>query len=182
MSTFGELLKQRMDSATPRVTQTALGKIVGVHRTTISDYVLNKYLPTEETFRRIHQVFPDKELYEAYFAAVGKPVTEHKPKRIIPENKTYNHYAAKFEQEVEQEAAEEKAKAAAFMSEAGPIGDMRRKLFQMEQKTTAEVTLHREYIARALKYAIESMEKDGTASLCPRDYNTYKELYKKYAK
>ena len=90
-NTFGKLLEKRIEDA--GTSRTALGRTVGVHRTTISDYINGKNLPKEETFHRIHQVFPDKELYDAYFNAV-KATEPRRNKQIIPGAEPYNWYKA----------------------------------------------------------------------------------------
>ena len=101
-NSFGELLLERIKSA--KTSRAGLGRTIGVHRTTVSDYVSGKYLPTEETFHRIHQVFPDKELYEAYFEAIGKPTTSNRPRCMISNAKPYNYYKAETEELVSSNA------------------------------------------------------------------------------
>lgn len=151
---FGTLLKDKMDSA--KVSMTGLGKVVGVHRTTISDYILGKHLPKEETFHRIHQVFPDKDLYDAYFRVV-KNNEPRKNKQMIPGAETYNYYEAKNETISKEN----------------------------DSNSTAPVvlsTLDKEYIAKALKYTIDSFEKAGMREVAAVEYSIYKTIYNKFRK
>lgn len=150
--TFGELLKQRMIDA--KITQTALGRSVGVHRTTISDYILDKYLPTEETFHRIHQVFPDKELYDTYFTAV-KGTQPRKNKQMIPEATPYNYYKAITEKVgLNQE--------------------------DIKTDTKAETDDDDKYIIRALQYMLNHFKFNNIDQIAPGDYMRYQTIFNKY--
>lgn len=147
--TFGELLKQRMIDA--KITQTALGRSVGVHRTTISDYILDKYLPTEESFHRIHQVFPDKELYDAYFTAV-KGTQPRKNKQIIPEATPYNYYKA-------------------ITEKVGP---------NQEDSKSGTDDDDDKYIICALKYMLNHFKFNNIDQIAPGDYMKYQMIFNKY--
>lgn len=153
---FRELLDKRIKEA--KTSRSALGRVVGVHRTTISDYIAGKYLPTEETFHRIHQVFPDKELYEAYFKAVGKPVTENKPKCMISDAKPYNYYKA----QVDDIKAEDASKNS--------------------EKPKEVIEDENAYIRRALKFTIEYLLQMKADQLVPKEYELYKKLLEKYSR
>lgn len=150
---FGSILKNKMEEK--KVSMTGLGKIVGVHRTTISDYILGKHIPKEETFHRIHQVFPDKDLYDAYFKAV-KEAEPRKNRQIIPEATTYNYYAAE-----NTECCQNKKS-----NESDPC------LCPSDS----------EHIAKALHFMIELFEMSGMDEFAPKDYATYKALYERYSK
>lgn len=156
---FSDLLKQKL--AEKKITMKGLGKIVGVHRTTISDYVSGKYLPKEETFHRIHQVIPDKDLYDSYFEAVSK-TEPRKNKNIIPEATAYNFYKAEEEK----------------VTKADEVANIK----LPEVKTSNISTLDKEYIACALKFVIEYYEKVGLDTLAVQDYVNYKELYEEFSK
>lgn len=147
--TFGELLKQRMIDA--KITQTALGRSVGVHRTTISDYILDKYLPTEESFHRIHQVFPDKELYDAYFTAV-KGSQPRKNKQMIPEAAPYNYYKA-------------------ITEKVGP--NQENVKFETDDDDD-------KYIICALKYMLNHFKFNNIDQIAPGDYMKYQMIFNKY--
>ena len=155
VSEFGSILKDKM--ADKKVSMTGLGKIVGVHRTTISDYILGKHLPKEETFHRIHQVFPDKDLYDAYFSAV-KETEPRKNKQIIPEVSSYNYYAA------------ENTKAAECIA---------KKLYEADKIIKQNVS-DDVYIAIALREMINRFEQSGMDKFAPKDYAAYKKLYESY--
>lgn len=147
---FGNILKKRIEDK--KISRSALGKAVGVHRTTISDYILGKYLPKEEVFHRIHQVFPDKELYDAYFKAVR--TQEPRPnKNLIPNAEAYNFYKAEEEPVVNGD----------------PIKDLTSK---------KSVTLNDKYIMYSLRHTLSYMAKEGLDELCPTDFAIYESMYK----
>lgn len=149
---FGALLKQRIKES--KSSMSSLGRAVGVHRTTISDYILGKYLPKEETFHRIHQVYPDRELYDAYFKAAR--TQEPRPnKNLIPNAEAYNFYKAEDDTVVHN-----------------PIEDL---------TTTKSPTLNDRndrYIMNSIKHTLQYMTKEGLAELCPTDFAIYEEIYK----
>lgn len=146
--TFGMLLKERIDNSNS--SRTSLGRTIGVHRTTVSDYILDKYLPKEEVFHRIHQVFPDKELYDAYFKAVR--TQEPRPnKNLIPEVESYNYYKA--EDDI-----------------ANPARDLR---------PSKSATLNSDrYVMYSIKHTLQYMMKEGLNELCPADFAVYEKIYK----
>lgn len=148
---FGELLHAKMRQK--EISMTALGKTIGVHRTTISDYTSGKYLPKEETFHRIHQVIPDKELYDAYLRAVnqGEP---RKNKQLIPEATPYNYYKADAE---DMKAAEEVFK-----------------------KSSTSSTSDDTYIYIALSQMVTFFEETNLCSFAPTDYAAYLRLKEQY--
>lgn len=150
MSTFGSTLKELMKSK--KITHAALGRSVGVHRTTIGDYVNDKYLPTEETFHRIHQVIPDKELYDAFFAAT-KP-KDRKVKPLIQPVTSYNFYKAK--EDVVTETRN-------FIN-------------------AAKEEYNNNLIAHALAYVVSTYETENLMSIAPNDYESYKALLDTYRK
>lgn len=150
---FGELLLERIKSA--KTSRTAFGRTIGVHRTTVSDYILGKYLPTEETFHRIHQVFPDEELYNAYFNAV-RSTEPRKNKHMIPNTESYNYYKAEIDKPV----------AEYINTVANSIRD----------------DLDREYITMALKFTLDYLKETGARDIAPSDYKIYKQLYEKYSR
>jgi len=154
---FGNLLKEKMEEK--KISMTGLGKIVGVHRTTISDYILGKHLPKEETFHRIHQVFPDKDLYDAYFRAV-EATEPRKNKQLIPEAAPYNYYKAETEN---IKAAEHICKQ---LVEAKAIKDA----------ATSDDT----YIAIALTHMVSLFEQTNMSIYAPTDYSAYKRLKEQY--
>lgn len=157
---FGPLLKQKMTDK--KISMKSLGKVAGVHRTTISDYAAGKYLPKEETFHRIHQVIPDKDLYDSYFKAVSKS-EPRKNKQIIPEASAYNYYKAE---------TEDATKAAEVICKA-----------LSESKTSNISTLDKEYIACALKLVLNYFnDNDIMKQLAPSDYANYVRLYEEYSK
>lgn len=146
---FGAILKRRIKDSNS--TMTALGRTVGVNRTTISDYTRGKYIPKEEVFHRIHQVFPDKELYDAYFKAAR--TQEPRPnKNLIPEVETYNFYKAE----------EEKVTT-------NSIADL---------KSIKSATLNDKYIMYSIKHTLAYMKKERLDELCPADFAIYEEIYK----
>lgn len=164
MSTFCELLRARMDSA--KITQSSLGRSIGVHRTTVSDYLHDKYLPNEETFRRIHQIFPDKELYDCYFSEVnGAEPRKNKP--LIPEATPYNFYKAAADDMKatanDMKAAEEKYKKNSENSENG--------ILPIKISTKDRV-----FISTALSFLINHLEDSGIDQFCPNDYGYYVQL------
>ena len=152
---FGTLLSAKMQSK--KISRSELGKIVGIHRTTISDYILGKYLPKEEIFYRIHQVFPDKDLYDAYFTAVNPTSKMRKQKQLIPVATPYNYYKAEAEL---MKAAEARGKSA-----------------QAVPKDNEE----NKYIFLALDYMVRHFEATGMHIYAPSDYAAYKKLKEKYA-
>lgn len=153
---FGSLLKAKMDAR--GISMSRLGKTVGVHRTTISDYIYGKHLPKEETFHRIHQVITDKDLYDAYFRAVksGEP---RKNKQLIPEATPYNYYQA----EAEHMKAENIRKQ---LNEAKAI--------------KAAATSDDTYIAIALTHMVDLFEQTDMSIYAPTDYAAYKRLKEQY--
>jgi len=157
---FGALLRQKLTER--KISMKSLGKVAGVHRTTISDYTVGKYLPKEETFHRIHQVIPDKDLYDSYFSAVSKS-EPRKNKQMIPETNSYNYYKAE---------TENATKAAEVICKA-----------LNESKTSNISTLDKEYIARSLKFVIRYFDENSIIKeLAPNDYANYVRLYKEYSK
>lgn len=148
---FGPLLKQKMTDK--KISMKSLGKVAGVHRTTISDYAAGKYLPKEETFHRIHQVIPDKDLYDSYFRAVSKS-EPRKNKQIIPEPSAYNYYKAEEESIVNNDTT------------GTPIVSI-----SISDK---------EYISRALKFTLDYFEGVGKF-LAPTDYENYHRLYEEFS-
>lgn len=146
---FGALLKQRIKES--KSSMSSLGRAVGVHRTTISDYILGKYLPKEETFHRIHQVYPDRELYDAYFKA-AKTQEPRPNKNLIPNAEAYNFYKAEDDTIVHTS-----------------IGDL---------KSTKSATLNNKYIMYSLKHTLIYMTKEGLDKLCPTDFAIYESIYK----
>ena len=146
---FGAILKRRIKDSNS--TMTALGRTVGVNRTTISDYTRGKYIPKEEIFHRIHQVFPDKELYDAYFRAAR--TQEPRPnKNLIPNAEAYNFYKAKDEKVT-----------------SNPIADL---------NSMKSATLNDKYIMYSLKHTLSYMAKEGLDELCPTDFAIYESMYK----
>jgi len=154
MSNFGKLLKERMVNHKPKITQSSLGRTVGVHRTTISDYIAGKYLPSEETFHRIHQVFPDIELYTAYFDEV-EPEQPRKNKPLINNTESYNYFKA---------------------GKDNPSTSVINSITKMVDDTD------KEYIKKALAFIIDYMKEAKVDKLAPRDYAMYVELFDKYSK
>jgi len=153
---FGPLLRQKMSDK--KISMKGLGKVVGVHRTTISDYASGKYLPKEETFHRIHQVIPDKDLYDSYFKAVSKS-EPRKNKQIIPEPSAYNYYKAEEESIVNNDTP--------LKDTAGTI--------------TVNISISdKEYISRALKFTLDYFEGVGKF-LAPTDYENYHRLYGEFS-
>lgn len=148
---FGSLLKAKMDAR--GISMSRLGKTVGVHRTTISDYIYGKHLPKEETFHRIHQVITDKDLYDAYFRAVkaGEP---RKNKQLIPEATPYNYYKADAEA---MKAAEDVFK-----------------------KSSTSSTSDDAYIYIALSQMVTFFEETNLCSFAPTDYAAYLRLKEQY--
>ena len=165
--TFGATLKRIMKSK--NITHAALARAVGVHRTTITDYANDKYLPDEEKFHRIHQVIPDKELYDAFFAAT-KP-KERKNKSLISDSKDkiYNYYKAQVE---------DTKKASDFVSDI--LDELKKSEIASDSIDELSTDQEKMLIAHLLVYIISMLEEEGLAVIAPNDYQAYKKLYEKY--
>lgn len=148
--TFGSVLRQLMKDK--KITHAALARSVGVHRTTITDYVNDKYLPDTEKFNRIHQVIPDKVLYDKFFSVVEP--NARKQKELVSKEGTYNFYKAKLEKALEITTS---------------IG---------VDKSDEEYQI----IARALLFTLTEMSKNNITLLSPELYSKYKKVYEKYEK
>lgn len=154
---FGETLQKLMKAK--KITHKALGSAIGVHRTTIGDYVNGRSVPNEENFHRIHQVIPDKELYDAYFA-VTKP-KDRKNKPLINESVTYNYYTA------ENDSAED-------------VKDFVERAISTHEIVIRNNLEENKLIAHALVYVVAAFEEEGLQALAPNDYLAYKILVEKY--
>lgn len=170
-NTFGSVLKQIMKEK--KITHAALARAIGCHRTTITDYANDKYLPSEETFHRIHQVITDKALYDAFFAAV-KP-KERKNKDLISEGKAYNYFTAKEEnistKEKESDLSENEdnlIKAAASV----PEDEESAKKF-VDSLSESD----KKYIAHAIVFILAHFDEHGFNVLAPDAYAAYQNLY-----
>lgn len=161
MATFAETLRRLMKEK--GITHKALSSTVGVHRTTITDYVNSRRLPPEEVFHRIHQVLPDKELYDAYFAETRPKDRKNKP-LISADNSVYNYYAAKQEN----------------------LDEINRNLDLILKKYGEKVAEKQDkdeyYIAHALMYLVNFMQHENLNKLFPTDYIRYVKLLEKYNK
>ena len=161
MATFAETLRRLMKEN--NITHKALSSTVGVHRTTITDYVNGRRLPPEETFHRIHQVLTDKELYDAYFAEARPAERKNKP-LIDSSGCVYNYYKAKQE------------KLSDINETLGLI------LQKYEEKVAEKRTTDEYYIGHALVYLIEFMQRENLSKLFPTDYIRYVKLLEQYSK
>jgi len=181
--TFGSILRRLMKEK--KITHKALSQLAGVHRTTITDYVNERRLPPEETFRRIHQAIPDKELYDAYFEAVSPKERANKP--LIPNketnNDTYNFYKAAKENtnDVQEFIKNLASKAAKSVNVEAPS---KKEETKKSPKNTINPAIAKErmYIAHALLYITTFFEEnEELTALAPTDYLAYKQLFEKYS-
>ena len=187
--TFGTILGKLMRERD--ISQASLSRSVGVHRTTIGDYVHDKYLPTEETFNRIHQVITDKELYDAFFAATKPQDRKNKPLISDTNNteKTYNFYTATPESidDVRDFLKDMVANCKNTNIDSGNCEDNECFFKSEEDQTDAPATekednSDKKYIAHALAFVVAYMEENGTMVLAPADYKKYNDLFDKYKK
>lgn len=178
-NSFGTTLKQAMKEK--KLTHAAVARSVGCHRTTITDYANDKYLPSEETFHRIHQLIPDKALYDAFFAAV-KP-KDRKNKELISEGKAYNYFTAKDEdikesadqQPTEDQVIDTNKERLIKAVTSIPKEDAEAKKF-VDDLSDAD----KQYIAHALVFIIAYFEDQGLTVLAPDAYLAYQKLFDNY--
>lgn len=69
--TFGEILKELMQK--DDLTQSRLGYMIGVSRSTISDYVTGKRLPNFEVFNELQSIFNSDALFNAWNNEINEP-------------------------------------------------------------------------------------------------------------